>query len=381
MTRARIAVDLLYYTGRRGGTETYVRQVATRIAALDPDLQLVGLTNVSGLPQLRDWFPGELRTLPISGDNRPVWALAEVAAVDALASRCGADLLWCPANFGPVLGRVPRVVTVHDMIAFDFPNPEVSAATRAVTSGIIRGTARRARALLTDSEDAAASIVRNLGVPRPRITHTPLAASAPQPVDDRTALDELARLNVPADRPFLLATGNRLPHKNFAGLLRAVAQVQPADRPRVVITGSHGDDPLRRVVEELGLVDDVHLLGWVTTPQLESLYSRAALYVCPSLSEGFGLPVLDAMARGVPVLANDIGVLREVGGPAAAYADATSPSVLGAAIAALMQDDSGRAEMRRAGFSRAALFSWDRTAELTLAVLHTLLQSATASRR
>ena len=381
MTRGRIAVDLLYFTGRRGGTETYIRQVLTRIAVLDPELELVGLTNTTGRELVREWFPGELRTVPVSGQNRPVWALAEVTRVDALARRCRADLLWCPANFGPVRGRVPRLVTLHDMIAFDFPNPEVSLVTRVITSAIIRGTARGARALLTDSEDAAESILRHIDIARSRITHTPLAASTPRPVDHQTALDELRVLGVPSDRPFLLATGNRLPHKNFAGLLRAVARIDPSVRPQVVITGSHGQDPLSEVVEDLGLSSDVHLLGWVTESQLEALYGRAALYVCPSLAEGFGLPVLDAMARGVPVLANDIAVLREVGASAAAYADATSPPALASAITRLIGDESGRATMREAGFDRAALFSWDRTAELTLAVLHDLLLLGRATPR
>ncbi len=281
----------------------------------------------------------------------------------------------------PFLFAANVYVNLHDMIAFDFPNPEVSLVTRAITSAIIRGTARGARALLTDSEDAAESILRHIDIARSRITHTPLAASTPRPVDHQTALDELRVLGVPSDRPFLLATGNRLPHKNFAGLLRAVARIDPSVRPQVVITGSHGQDPLSEVVEDLGLSSDVHLLGWVTQSQLEALYGRAALYVCPSLAEGFGLPVLDAMARGVPVLANDIAVLREVGASAAAYADATSPPALASAITRLIGDESGRATMREAGFDRAALFSWDRTAELTLAVLHDLLLLGRATPR
>ena len=148
-----------------------------------------------------------------------------------------------------------------------------------------------------------------------------------------------------------------------------------------MITGSHGRDPLSGLVDELGLSSDAHLLGWVTTSQLEALYDRATLYACPSLAEGFGLPVLDAMARGVPVLAHDIAVLREVGGSAAAYADATSPAAFGAAITRLIGDGNGLAVMRGAGFDRAGLFSWDRTAELTLAVLHDLMPLARAATR
>lgn len=368
--RPLVAVDLLYFTGKRGGTETYVRQVLPRVAALAPELRFVGLTNTSGRDAIASWFPGELRTVAIDGHARPVWALAETVAVAPLARRVGADLLWCPANFGPGGGSVPRVVTVHDVIAFDFPNPEVSRVTQAITSWIIRRAARGAARILTDSDDSAASVVRALRIPRDRITATPLAGGTPGHVDDPAA--ELASLGVPVDRPFVLSTGNRMPHKNFDGLVRALATIPAERRPRLVITGSHGPDPLRALVDELGLADDVRLLGWVTSAQLEALYGAAALYACPSLAEGFGLPVLDAMNRGCPVLANDLPVLREVGGDAARYARATSPEDLGTHISALVADEDELARMSADGRARAATFSWDRTAEQTAAVFRSL---------
>lgn len=366
----KVAVDLLYYTGKRGGTETYIRQVLPRVSRLLPDVQFIGLTNTAGRDTIQQWFPGELRTVPIGGHSRPVWAAAETLVVAPLAARVGADLVWSPANFGPGTGRVPRLVTVHDVIAFDFPNPQVSRVTQAVTSWIIRRAARGASHLLTDSEDSAASIVRALEIPRERITATPLAGGAPQPVEDVEA--ELSGLNVLGDRPYVLSTGNRMPHKNYEGLLRALACVSADQRPRLVITGSHGPDPLRQLVADLRLQDDVTLLGWVTAPQLEALYSGAELYVCPSLAEGFGLPVLDAMARGCPVLANDLPVLREVGGDAARYADAESPTEFARAIAECVSDRSARAEWGAKGVARAATFSWDRTAEQTAHVLRSL---------
>lgn len=366
-TRTRVAVDLLYYTGKRGGTETYIRQVLTRVARMAPDLEFVGLTNRAGRDAVAAWFPGSLRTVPISGHGRPVWAVAETVAVAPLAARMRADLLWCPANFGPGRGRVPRVVTVHDVIAFSHPNPQVSPVTRAVTSWIIRRAARGAEHLLTVSDDSADAIVRALGIPRERITPTPLAGGVPKEVADVDV--QLAALGVPTDRPIVLSTGNRMPHKNFDGLLRAVATVPADRRPYVVVTGSHGPDPLRPLAAELGIEDDVRLLGWVTTNQLEALYATAAVYTCPSLVEGFGLPVLDAMSRGCPVVANDLPVLREVGGAAARYVDTEDPRAFGAVLADLAADSDERARMRDAGRERAATFSWDRTAEGTLSVL------------
>jgi glycosyltransferase involved in cell wall biosynthesis len=375
--RPCIAVDLLYFTGKRGGTETYARQLLPRIAARCPEIDFVALTNATGRDAIAAWFPGRLHDVRIGGDNRLVWALAETLAVAPAAERMGADLLWCPANFGPSGGRVPTVVTLHDVIAFDYPNPEVSWPTRATTSWIIRRAARGARRILTDSDDAADSIVRALGVDRGRITPTPLASAPPGTVDDPER--ELAAIGVPVDRPFVLSTGNRMRHKNFDGLLRGIAAISPGRRPRVVITGSHGPDPLRALVTELSLDDDVRLLGWVTTPQLEALFAQASLYVCPSLAEGFGLPVLDAMTRGCSVLASDIPVLREVGGDAAEYTDTRDPQGLGSAIASIIADAELRERLSSAGRARAAGFSWDRTADQTVEVLRGALAAAGAS--
>ncbi len=358
-----MAVDLLYFTGKRGGTETYVRRVLPTIAARSPELDLVAIANTTAAPTLRDWFPGEVRTLPIDGEFRPLWALAEYVAVAPAAARADADLLWCPANFGPPGGRVPRLVTLHDAIAFEHPNPQVSGATRAVTADVVRRAARGASHLLTDSEDAAAAIVRSLGIDRSRITPVALAGSVPTPVDDPAG--HLAELGLQPGRPLVLSTGNRLPHKNFDGLLRAVATIPAEERPQVAITGSHGPDPLRALVAALGLESDVHLLGWVSHEQLESLYQVANVYVCPSLVEGFGLPVLDAMARGTAVLANDIAVLREVGDSAARYADARDPEAFGVALRSLLSDADTRRAMHAAGIVRAGQFSWHRAAEQT----------------
>lgn len=379
MSDTRVAVDLLYLTGKRGGTETYARQLLPRMAALLPDVELVGLTNTLGREAVERWFPGPLHTLRLSGDNRPVWAAAETFVVDRLAARGGADLMWCPANFGPRARRTPTLVTVHDVIAWDFPNPEVSRVTQAVTSGIIGRAARSATRLLTGSEDARGAITRVLGVPASRITVVPHGSADPRPGVDVAA--EMTGLGLADGRPTVLSTGNRMPHKNYDGLLRALALIPAERRPRLVVTGSHGEDPLAPLVAELGLAADVVLLGWVTADQLEALYQSATLYACPSLAEGFGLPVIDAMKRGTPVLVADIGALREVGGDAARYASPTDPAAMAAGIEALLADPAERDRLRQAGLARSVQFTWDRSAELTADAVRLTLEDVAAARR
>ena len=159
------------------------------------------------------------------------------------------------------------------------------------------------------------------------------------------------------NRPLLLAGGNRLPHKNWDGLLHALAHIPSEERPLLVVTGDGGtNDPLAGLRDALGLHADVVLTGWTSSADLQWLYRTAALYILPSRYEGFGLGVLEAMARGCPVLASDIPVLREVGGEAVAYVDSLDPRLMAGAITALIRDQQERERMSRAGERRAEEF-------------------------
>lgn len=362
----RILIDLLGYTGTRGGTETYVRQLTPRIGERLPGIELVALANRVGAERVRGFFPGRVVVADRIGESRADWARGELFEADRAARTAGAALMWCPANFAPVRRGVPRVVTVHDITYREVPGTGLERIARALTFRLMVAAARSADTVITGSEAAAEQIRTVMRVPADRIHVVPHGTTAAQAPDDPWAA--LAELGVTPDRPLVLSTGNRLPHKNFEGLLAAVATIPPRERPRVVITGSHGDDPLRADVARLGLQDDVVLAGWVSTEQLESLFAAASLYACPSLTEGFGLPVVDAMRRGCLVLANDIPVLREVGGDAALYADAGSPAAFGAAIrSALAAPDA--AARRAAGHAHAAAFTWEASADRTADIL------------
>lgn len=354
---ARVAVDLLYLTGRKGGTETYARGLFPALAAAAPGLTFVGITNTEVGDSAPDWFPGPVHRLPISGENRLAWGLGEAAAVGAVARRLRADLLHCPANFGPVVRRLPTVLTVHDLLPLRHPEL-VPPVIRYGVAGLARASARAATRLLTDSRASADDITQLLRVPPERVHVVPLAASAPTPTVPAPAES--------STRPVVLATGNRLPHKNFEGLLAAWHHMPPERRPLLVVPGSHSTDPLQAVVARLGLDQDVELRGWISSSELEALYASAAAYVCPSLFEGFGLPVLEAMQRGCPVVCSDIPVLREVGGEAVRYVDARRPDALAAAVLDVVHDPAQRRRLVEAGRRRAELFTWSTTARGTV---------------
>ncbi|WP_150952308.1 glycosyltransferase family 4 protein [Microbacterium testaceum] len=370
MTSRRVLVDLLGFTGARGGTEAYVREILPRLAERLPDVRFAALTGRAGTDRVSAFFPGSVRTLPWVGADPATWALGAVAGTELAGRRARADLIWAPANFGPVLRGLPRVVTVHDAIYDEVRGSLAQRAQRAVTSTLMRRSARSADRVITVSHAAAASIGRHLGVPTERISVVHNGSSTPRPVDDPRA--ELASFAFPAGRPIVMSVGNRMPHKNFRGLLEAVATLPAEDRPVTVIAGSSLPDPLADDVARLGLQQDVVLPGWVSDAQLEALFQVADLYVCPSLVEGFGLPVVDALRRRVPVLANDVPVLREVGGDAARYADATDAATFGAAISAALSaptDAARRAEAK----DWAARFTWDDAADGTARVLDAVL--------
>ena len=368
----RILVDLLNYTGQRGGTETYARQIARRLPEFLPGVEMTALVNRPGAELVRSFFPGHIEPVSWVGRDRATWALAETSAVGRAARRARADVVWSPANFGPVRRvGVPFVLTFHDVVYQHWRGAMLDSIIRSTAWRMMLSSSKVADAIITGSEAAASELVSVASVRRELISVIPHGTNAPTPSEGPWV--ELAPLGIAPGRPLIISTGNRLPHKNFVGILNALAELPAAQRPLAVIPGAHGADPLESTVHDLGLEGDVVLPGWVTLPQLEALYSVADLYVCPSLTEGFGLPVLDAMRRGCPVLANDIPVLREVGGDAARYADATSATTFAAAITSAMRDrDRATIETAR---HWSAQFTWERSAAETADVFTSVVRA------
>jgi len=170
------------------------------------------------------------------------------------------------------------------------------------------------------------------------------------------------------DRHTALAVATNLPHKNLAILLHAISHINPPQRPLLVLAGHDTDAPdLRARAAAAGVAEDVRLLGALTTAELEGLYAVADCLVLPTLHEGFGLPVIEAMARSLPVACSDIPALREVAGEAALYFDPRSSAQIAAAIGELIGDPGTAARLRELGLERAAGFSWSAAAEGTLA--------------
>lgn len=360
----RVLVDLLSYSGTKGGMETYTRDLYRALGSLDDDYEYIGYISREGAQLDRSWFPGRLIESGISGENRFAWAWGELTQVARAARAEGVDLVHAPATLGPRRTTMPTVVTMHDMLYWSHPEYMSTPLYTAPVKWMEKVAARNAARIITISPTSADEIVRFLDVPRDRLDVVPLAGTAPRGVDRSRAGER---------GPFVLAMGNRRPHKNWGALIRALALLPVERRPRVVITGGRGDDPLATEVESAGMGEWVELRGWVDDDEVRDLYSTATALAIPSLAEGFSLPTLEAMGAGIPVLLSDIDVHRFVGGEAARYFDPRDDASVAVAIDAVTADTALQERMAVEGRSRAAEFTWRRTAEETRASFDTAL--------
>jgi glycosyltransferase involved in cell wall biosynthesis len=360
---ARIFVNLLSFTGTKGGMETYTRALYEEFAALSTGHEYIGFASVEFMARDHSWFPGPVINSRISGENRFAWAFGELFLVGRAARRQKADLIHNPATLGPWRSRVPAVYTMHDMLYFRAPEHMATPLYTKPMQWMERRAASNASAIITDSIASAEDIETYLRFPRQSTPVVYLAGTARAPV-----LRSAER-----ERDLLLVVGNRLPHKNMEGIVRAMALIPAHERPRLVVTGSRGDDPLRPIVDELALHDYVDLQGWVSTEELDWLYAHATALVVANFCDGFGLPALDAMLVGLPVLLSDIPVYHEINGDAAGYFDPLDGQSMASTMLRATTDAAWTAELAERGYAQAARYSWRQTAEQTEAVFQQIL--------
>jgi glycosyltransferase involved in cell wall biosynthesis len=379
----RVGLDLLYLVpGETGGRETYARELVPAMLARAPELELVALVNrEAGAYLARELGGDRIRAVvvPISARSRAQWAIGELALVAAAAQRARVDVLHSMANFAPAWGRIPRVVTIHDLQYRAVPD-QLSLPVRALTGALVSLAARGAQRIVAVSDAGAQEIVAGLGVERARIDVVPNGVRPPGPASSSAAVAaELRDRHRLTGYPVALSVATNLPHKNLPSLIDALIATRPAERPLLVLAGHGTDDgTLLEQASAAGVADHVRLLGSCTTEELDALYEIAGCLVLPTLHEGFGLPVLEAMARSLPVACSDIAALREVAGPAAVYFDPRRPEQIAAALRQMLGDRDLALRLSELGRERAAGFSWSTAAEGTLASYRRALARAHA---
>jgi glycosyltransferase involved in cell wall biosynthesis len=358
--------------GQTGGMEVAAREQIRALAQQAPGLRMSAFVNAEAATHCAGG--GELlpprvavHALPVRARSRWQWVVGEQLLLALAAARERIDLLHSLGSTGPAWTPCARVTTIHDLIYAHFP--EAHAGVRALgMRALVPLAARRSARVLADSASTKRDIEQLIGLAPGRIDVVPLGTGAP-PAVKAPAPDELrARLDL-GGRPLLLSLSAKRPHKNLLALIDALAHIEPARRPLLVIPGyaTWFEHELGERARRLGCAEDVRLLGWLEREQLEGLWAASTGFIFPSLYEGFGLPVLEAMARGVPVACSQSSSLPEVAGEAALLFDPRDVRAIAAAIERLVWDERLRERLRAAGRARAARFTWQRTAQLTLA--------------
>jgi len=384
----RIGVDVSCWQNTRGFgrfTRELVRALVGRYAprhefVLVADQQTAA---AGGFPDQAELVVAYTRRQPVQAESAQGWrGPLDLLRLGWQAGRCGADVFWFPAvsAFYPVLGRVPVVITIHDAMTETRPELFFPSQRAKLFWQIKTGMARRqAVAVVTPSESARRAVAAAWRSPLEAIARIDEAPAAVfrAAVDAAGTRDLLRRYGLPAEVPLLLYVGAINPHKNLESLLRALAELRQNGVPRwhLALVGEYSRDSTlschREIVtlqRELGLDENVTLTGFVSDEDLALLYNTADLLVLPSLDEGFGLPVVEAMACGLPVAVSARGALPELVGDAGLSFDPLDLSDITQTIARLLRDADLRQTLGARGLARAQAFSWSRSAEQMMAV-------------
>jgi glycosyltransferase involved in cell wall biosynthesis len=363
-TPLRIAIDLRRVAdGDRGGIARFAVGVTEALAS-------------------REW----LTVLPFAHGDLPVSLPVEVhhlrggrelvreqMALPPLLRRLGADVLLSPANRGlPLVSPCPMVLVLYDVAEWDralIPAPEGSAATRFAYANAV--SLSRAARIVTTSEHSAGAIRRRLGIAEERIRVVP--GGIEERFLEDPGVDAVARARerygvIPGS---ILHVGSLHVRKDLPTLIRAVSHLPASVAPRLVLAGAGPEEEgLRAMARMIGMADRLHLAGFVEDADLPAVYRAASCVVLAGTGEGFGLPVLEAMAAGTPVIAARAGALPEVVGRAGLLFGAGDAGALAAHLRDVLGSRDEASRLGAAGRDHAALFSWDRAARGIEAVLH-----------
>lgn len=356
---------------RRAGVSRYIELLVDALPDVAPRDQIVLFAREENAAGWRSTASISVVGSRWPTEKPPVRIAWEQLFAPLAAARQRLDVLHAPVNIAPLLGRTPTVVTVHDLAFMVYPE-QYPAAKRHYLRLMTSLSLRRASEVITVSEATARDVERYLRFPANRITAIPNGVDpSMRVVDDPLQLDEFRKRNQLPEH-WLLFVGTLQPRKNLIGLLRGYAGVAGVIDAPLVVAGGKGwmYSDVFDEVKALGISDRVRFVDYVAPDELPLWYSAATAFVYPSLYEGFGLPVLEAMACGTPVVTSSISSMPEVAGDAAILVDPSDIGEIGAGLKKLLEDEGLRRELRRRGLARAAQFSWTETARRTAEVYH-----------
>lgn len=365
----KVCVDIQAALGQRAGVGRYVRELlahlgpeagSDELSAFYFDFKRTGLEAPPPGVELRAcrWLPGRVA--------QAAWKHAGFPPYDWLAGP--ADVYHFPNFIRPPLSRGRRsVVTIHDVSFLRLPET-TEEKNLAWLTGEIQRTVECADAIITDSQFSAREIVELLKVPEEKVIPVWLGLPefGPPPAPSEA---ERIRRELELEKPFLLMVGTIEPRKNISFLVKVYEALHDFDGDLVVVGGwGWKTDAARRAIADSPRRDGIRVLNRVDDQQLSAVYAGASAFVYPTRYEGFGLPPLEAMGRGTPVISARNSSLPEVLGPAAEWVEGYDAEEWAATLRTILGDDARIAQLRTAGFAQAQKFSWAETARQTWAV-------------
>jgi glycosyltransferase involved in cell wall biosynthesis len=371
----RIGIDATALPQQPVGAGNYMINLVRALSGQESEFEFAVFLQRSGREQI-GLEPGPRLEYIVVTDRSPAQRLLwEQIAFPRLVVNSGAELLHSLHYTRPYRLNCPSVVTFHDMTFFLFPGLH-TRIKRYFFPLAIRMSARRAQALIAVSENTRQDAIRLLGLPPDRITTTPLGVD----VDFRPCQIEARRqavqekYHLPAE--FILYVGLIEPRKNLPLLIRAYKSMLESGREIALVLGGRFGWDSGYLIEEIsafGLQDRVHFTGYISREDLPIVYNLASLFVYPTRYEGFGLPVLEALACGTPTITSAVASLPEIAGDAVAWVPPGDEQALAQTMSALLADQAWRQQLAVKGPVQAAQFTWNRTAQLTLQVYRRVL--------
>jgi len=380
----RVGLNLIYLVpGETGGMEIYARGLVPALADAAPGVRMTAFVNREAAESGLELAEG-VRTVvvPVRARRRVEWVWGEQVHLPRLGRREGIELLHSLGSTAPGAGRFARITTIHDLIYRRFPEAHFGLRTLGMRV-LVPLAARRSHRVIADSEATAADIQKFLHIGSEKVDVVPLGFGDERPATVEPEPQEQVRDRWwLGTRPLVLTLSAKRPVKNLMRLLEALALIPRERRPVLAMPGyaTPYEQKLRRRARDLGVEEDVRMPGWLPDEQVEGLWRVATCFVFPSLYEGFGGPVLEAMRRGVPVACSDRASLPEVVGDAGRFFDPEQPSAIARAIEELLGDAGTRAELVRRGLIQAERFTWERCARLTLASYERALEAGRSRR-
>lgn len=367
----RVGLNLLYLIPGNSGTETYATSLIRALAEVDTNNEYVVFVNQeSSSLRLVDHPNFQKVVCQVPARYQILRYFWEQAILPWQVAYLRIDVLHSMGYVSPLLLPCYSVVTIHD-VNFRYIGNTFSALRRWAYKFLVPCSARTAAVVLTGSDTAKSQISREIGVPLEKIVVTHYAVEPRAASTDNTVSwgNLVEQHNV--RKPYLLAMSSKSPHKNMNGLLRAFATLRRMlgqDCPQLVIVGHPPATNLKNsdIIDSVAIQENVVWTGFVPGNVLDAFYANAMLFVFPSLYEGFGIPVLEAMLHGVPVVCSEVASLPEVAGDAALYFDPHSVEDMATKMATVLQNtDLGECLVER-GYRNLERFSWRDTAQKTI---------------